>query len=53
MILMYFLPNVLVSHFEGVFEHMNQEAADGDKGVCYLIATLNCTFINLCSKLVL
>jgi hypothetical protein len=32
MILMYFLPNVLVSHFEGVFE-----AAAGDKGICCLI----------------
>ena len=33
MILMYFLPKVLVSHFEGVFELMNQEAAAGDKGL--------------------
>jgi hypothetical protein len=33
MILMYFQPNALVSHFEGVFELMNQEAAAGDKGL--------------------
>jgi hypothetical protein len=33
MILMYFLPNILVSHFEGVFEHISHQETATDKGV--------------------